>query len=572
MEPPLLPKKPLSDKVPNFDAHKQEGDSAHHLPASAVAEDQVDEGVEGVDVDEKEQLLKSGDNGAEGSCSVQEVSVVRKKRGRKFKKDMLEDLEIERKKKGDDDSAAMTVKTRVRTSVPSCAENLKDEGLGEKKRRGRKPKNQKTEQHPSNDKDVPNVENESKPDIDNEGEDANGDVQKRKQVRVWSRKRGGKRKLEDRNPGDIPGRKRKNMHGEQNCENGKMENEELGSQIDAETTLDSLEKSDNQRSYSLRKRENTSIHKRVDLLKGIVPYINQLDQKQTAQKEFQAKRQGLSPLELTIEKSIDDTPPIHPDTHQDFHQPVSDQAFSPQEMELKELISAVSNLSHKIDITSQSSTIEKSPESHLPKELSPRALESLKRLVDFSKHTVDEWLNQDDLNNLLSEILSSTLEYHVPINFSKQVQKFKNFINNSLVSHNKLTDLKKGLSQIETESVQLDVSYASSQKNYKKYETNVAHAAKALDQLVCREEELEKELAGVRADIASLRDPFLKADKRKKDLNRELCEMESTQAELKRKYQKLQMEEREEILVFNSINEERVRLRFELEELLKPYL
>ncbi|KAL1295729.1 hypothetical protein AAHE18_19G232600 [Arachis hypogaea] len=525
MEPPLLPKKPLSDKVPNFDVHKQEGDSAHHLPASAVTEDQVDEGVEVVNVDEKEQLLNSGDNGLEDSSCVQQVSV-KKKRGRKSKKDMLEALNIARKKKGDDDSADMTVKTRVRTSVPTCAENLKeeygdDEGLGEKKRRGRKPKNQKTEEHPINDNDVPNVENESKPDIDNEGEDADGDVQKRKQDRVGSRKRGGKMKLEDRNPGDsandgvpekFPGRKRKNMDGEQKEELGSHSN----AQIDAETTLDSLEKSDNQRSYSLRKRENTSNHKRVDLLKGIDV------QKQTAEKEFQAKRQGLS-----IEKSIDDTRPIHPDTHQDFHTPVSDQAFSPQEMELKELISAVSNLSHKIDMTSQSSTIETSPESRLPKELCPRALESLKRLVDFSKHTVDEWLNQDDLNNLLSEILSSTLEYHVPISFSKQVQKFKNFINNSLVSHNKLADLKKELSQIETESVHLDVSYASSQKNYKKYETNVAHAAKALDQLVCREEELEKELAGVRADIASLRNRFLKADKRKKDLNRELCEMES---------------------------------------------
>ncbi|XLT74249.1 hypothetical protein HN873_030675 [Arachis hypogaea] len=385
MEPPLLPKKPLSDKVPNFDANKQ-GDSAHHHPASAVAEDQVDEGVEGVNVDEKEQLLKSGDNGLEGSSCVQEVSVVKKKRGRKSKKDMLEALEIARKKKGDDDSAAMTVKMRERTSVPSYAEDVKeeydddDEGLGEKKRRGRKPKNQKKEERPSN-------ENESKPDIDNEGEDANGDVLEKK-----------------------TGRKRKNMDGEQKCENTKMENEELGShsnaQIDAETTSDSLEKSENQRSYGLRqnravkmqqeepkvrrdqkfveeeslmchqcqrndkgdvvrctncktkrycmpcignwypnmkpdeftlcpvcrgncnckaclrstdlikvcsfsiemkKRKNTNNHIPVDfslyLLKGVLPYIKQLDKEQTAEKEFEAKRQGLSPLELKIEKA-----------------------------------------------------------------------------------------------------------------------------------------------------------------------------------------------------------------------------------------------------------------------------
>ncbi|MED6213932.1 hypothetical protein PIB30_098233, partial [Stylosanthes scabra] len=428
MDPSLQPEMPLSDKVPNFD----EGDSVHHRQTSALTEEPVPEGAEGVNVDEKEQLLNSGDIGSEDCSRVQEVTVTGKKRGRKPKpkKEMPEAIEIERNNKKDDDSAAMTVKTRVRTWVQSYAENAHEEedNEGVKKKRGRKPKNQKKEEQPSNENDASIVEDELKPSTvilkkeeqpSNENdvpivEDANGDAPKKKRGRVGGRTRGGGRKKGgDRNPGDsengdaptkTPGRKRKNLYGEEKCDDEKMENEELGSdsnaQINAEATSDSLEKSENKGRYSLRNirkvkmeeapkvkknikfteeeclmchqcqrndkggvvrckkcnrkryclpcianwyphmkpddfvecpvcrnncnckaclrstdlikelkenRGKSSHHKRVDfslyLLKCILPYIKQLDKEQTAEKEFEAKRQGVSPLELKIEKA-----------------------------------------------------------------------------------------------------------------------------------------------------------------------------------------------------------------------------------------------------------------------------
>ncbi|MED6179815.1 hypothetical protein PIB30_004460 [Stylosanthes scabra] len=441
MDPPLLPEMPLSDKVSNFD----EGDSSHHRPTSAVTEEPVAEGAEGVNVDEKEQLLKSGDIGSEDSSRVQEVTAVRKRRGRKTLKERQEAMEIEKNNKKDDDSAAMTVKTRPRTSVKSYAEYAQEEedDEGGKKRRGRKPKNPKKEEQPSNENDVPIAEDELKPCTDNDGEDANGDDPKKKRGRVGGRKRGGgRRKGEDRNPGDsengdgpkkTPGRKRKNLDGdEEKCDNVKMENEELGSdsnaQINAETTSeipsnendvpiveDELKpntdseaedangddpkkkrgrvgrrkrgggkrkvedrkerkiskfteeeclmchqcqrndkggvvrcKKCKTKRYCLpcianwyphmkpddfvecpvcrkncnckaclrstdrikelkEKKKDSSNHERVDfslyLLKCILPYIKQLDKEQTAEKEFEAKRQGVSPLELKIEKA-----------------------------------------------------------------------------------------------------------------------------------------------------------------------------------------------------------------------------------------------------------------------------
>ncbi|XLU30113.1 hypothetical protein S245_066179 [Arachis hypogaea] len=55
------------------------------------------------------------------------------------------------------------------------------------------------------------------------------------------------------------------------------------------------------------------------------------------------------------------------DTHQEYKHSASDQALSPQEADLKELISTISNLSHKMGMTPQSSSINKLSEFQFPK-------------------------------------------------------------------------------------------------------------------------------------------------------------------------------------------------------------
>ncbi|KAL4316103.1 hypothetical protein AHAS_Ahas15G0251600 [Arachis hypogaea] len=64
----------------------------------------------------------------------------------------------------------------------------------------------------------------------------------------------------------------------------------------------------------------------------------------------------------------------------------------------------MSNISHKIENPFPVLATKDSPRHGLPKELTTHAIEGLKPLLQLLKHTIDEWINLDDLNSIFSDI------------------------------------------------------------------------------------------------------------------------------------------------------------------------